>query len=92
MDGILAEACYKLSKVEAQIMMIAQEGVQAYKDSKDYHDEWIKYFTMTYLVGKNEVQSKVAIYFLGLDLTFSLWSWRRMTKNPPPSPGLMRTL
>lgn len=59
-----------MSEVEAWITIVALEGVEAYKASKDYHDERIKYSTMTYLIGKDEVRSKVAIHFPGLDLTF----------------------
>lgn len=61
--------------------------MEAYKASKASNDcnndERIKYFAMTYLIGKNEVRSKMAIRFLGLDVTF-MWSWRMTINLPEP--------
>lgn len=53
---------------------------------------------MTYLIEKNKVQSKVAIRFLGLDLSLT-WTPKKMTTtnlSPGPRPAqtlwLLRTL
>lgn len=51
-------------------MAVAQDGMEAYKVSKEFHDEKINYSAMTYLIEKNEVRSKVAIRFSSLVLTF----------------------
>lgn len=65
------KACLKLSEAEARVATATQEGVEAYKATKQCHDELINYSTMTCFVGKkNEIRSKVAIRFPGLDLTF----------------------
>lgn len=50
--------------------MLAEEGVAVYKATKECHNDWMQYVAVTYLVGKNEIWSKVAIFFTGLDLTF----------------------
>lgn len=70
MDDMLVEACHKLSEVEDWVMLVAQDGVEAYKASNKCHNETIKYSTMTYPVGKEEVRSMVVIHFSSLDLTF----------------------
>lgn len=49
---------------------MTQEGMVAYKDTKECHNDRMQYTVMIYLVDKNEVQSKVVIYFLGLNLIF----------------------
>lgn len=44
--------------------------MEAYKAIKDFHDETVLYITVSYLLGKNEVQSKAALHFPASDLSF----------------------
>lgn len=76
-SGAFADAHRKLSEaetwmtdVEAQVVTAAQAGMEAYKATKQCHNDQMQYATVTNLAGKNEVLSKVAIHFLRLDLMF----------------------
>lgn len=60
----------KLPKAKARITTVAQASIKAYRATKECDEGWIKYSTMTYLIEKNEVRSKVVIDFSSLNLTF----------------------
>lgn len=64
---MLVDARCKLSEAKAWAAMAAQAGVEA---TKEYHNDRMQYVVATYLIDKNEVQSKVTICFPGLDLMF----------------------
>lgn len=67
---MLVDMHHKLSEIEARMVMVAQEGMVAYKATKKCHIDHMQYATVTYLVGKNEIRSKVVICFPALDLIF----------------------
>lgn len=67
---MLVDMCRKLFEAKEQVVTVTQEGVVTYKATKKCHNDQMQYTTMTYLVSKNVVQSKVAIHFLGLNLPF----------------------
>lgn len=52
------------------MVKIVKEGVKAYKLSKDYKNQKIKFSTKAYLIRKHEVWTKVISHFPDLDLTF----------------------
>lgn len=73
----ICDAHHKLSKTEAQMVeaevqvaKTTQASMEAYKATKKCHNDQMQYTATTYLINKNEVRSKVAIRFLGLDLMF----------------------
>lgn len=70
MDDAAIEACQKLFDTKAQLEMVIQAGVEAYKLSTNYLDQKIKYFAKAYFTGKDEVRLKMAAWFLDLDLAF----------------------
>lgn len=67
---MLTEVHHKLFNAEAWIVTVVLEGMEAYKLFKDYLNQKIDYSTRSYLVGKDEVRSKVATRFSDLDLIF----------------------
>lgn len=60
----------QITDIEARVAMVVQQGVEAYKSFKECLNKKIEYSTKTCLVEKSEVQTKVAIRFLNLDLKF----------------------
>lgn len=51
----LVEARCKLSKVEAQVFMMAQARMEQYKKIKDFHNKKVTYGTISYLLDKHKV-------------------------------------
>lgn len=68
--GKIVEVCHKLSETKARVSTKAQAGVEAFKATKDFHDEKILYGAVDYLLGKNEVRSKVILHFPTSNLSF----------------------
>lgn len=70
LDGTPTKAHCKLSKAEDQLGIIAQESVKAYKASEDCTEDKREYALVSYLYGRDEVQSKVLLKFSQLWLDF----------------------
>lgn len=67
---MLAEACHELTDSEIWKEVAVQEGMKAYKLSKDYKNQNVAFLVLAFIKGMNNARKKVTKHFLDLNLSF----------------------